>query len=100
MGRTLNVKVSPLTVALNEVTQRTGRQTLMTTGNQQRRLTGHREPTRPVKVHQVNDGLAGSRVKRDLAPMATLTEHLNPLTSKPVPGVDVTHVKRTKLSRT
>ena len=100
MRRALNVKVSPLTVALNEVTQGTGGQPLMTPGNQQRRLTGHREPTRPIKVHDVNDGLAGNRVKRNLTLIATLTEHLSPLTSKPVPGVDVTDVKAAELSRT
>jgi hypothetical protein len=51
-------------------------------------------------VHQVNHRLTGNRVKRNLTLIATLTEHLSPLTSKPVPGVDVTDVKAAQLSRT
>ena len=85
---TADVKVSPLPVALDEVPQRAGGEPAVAASDQERGLTRHSKPPGAVEVHQVDDGLAGSGVERDLAMAAALADHLNPLAGEAVPGHD------------
>lgn len=83
-GRTTNVQVRPLTIALDQVPQRTRRQPTMTPGHQQRRLTGHRETAQPIERHQVQHRLTRRRIERDLTGPPALTDHLDPLPRRTV----------------
>jgi hypothetical protein len=94
---TTDVKVSPLPVALDEVPQRAGGEPTMAASDQERGLPRHSKPTGAVEVHQVDDGLAGSGVERDLAMVAALADHLNPLAGEAVPGHDVADIQSREL---
>ena len=85
--RTADVKVRPLPVALDEVTQRASGQPAMATSDQERGLARHRKAPGAVEVHQVDNGLASRGVERDLALVAALADHLDPLAGEAVPGV-------------
>jgi len=96
---TTDVKVSPLPVALDEVPQRASGKPTVATSNQERGLPSHSKAPGTVEVHQVDDGLAGSGVERDLALTAALTDHLYPLPGEAVPGHDVADVQGRELMR-
>ena len=97
--RATDVKISTLAVALDDVAQRAGGQPAVTPGNQQRRLGRHGKAPRMVELHQVEDGLAGGGVERDLAVVATFADDLKPLAGGAIAGHNVADVKGHELVR-
>ena len=69
----------------------------MATSDQERGLARRRKAPGAVEVHQVDNGLAGRGVERDLATVAALADHLDPLAGEAVPGHDVADVESAEL---